>query len=685
MLISQLSREQNVSKDIIEKRAMAILDRVADQLNHQTARTLAYFMRKAFTTLYDCISINDEAFERLWYCFRRPRSAVIIVPSHRSYVDFIVVSYTLMVMGFPLPHICTGEDFLGLGKLSEMLRGSGAFFMRRSFRGDRLYGALFKEYVRHLVRDARCIEFFIEGTRSRTGKTLPPKLGILKMITDSFLERQEEIDDVLFVPVSLSYEKLLEGNVYANELLGIPKPKETVANLFKAATVLRSNYGSFNVVVGEPISLAEVVETPRAAPAPYESIPAPNAAKEVAANGASITAASIEEGKSHTPPLVLNALAWRITHSLQQNLTVTPTALLAAVLLNMHRTPQLQNGIPVALIASEVEWLRTILLRSGGKMNVRLAKLDGAQLVSAGIRHLNPSVWLSPFSQVFLTKEQSTAATMLLSIYTNQLMHVFGDTGIVCAAMWSLVGRQHPQLLSGNSSVAPPTGAVLGVDITDAGHLGRNSPRLRSAEVATLAFFLRELLAFVLPNHFVGCPFTPNSWLRVTEDTLRSNKALLQDDSLQEPEAEEIRIFSLNAYSSFAAQMVYPYIETFFLVVLATTPLIAMERVLEGSLLAATHRLGVELCEKGSIDYVQACNKEELKSAITRLLSLDVLGEERSPSGSLTLKKLFRDDSGKQLLELLRKINAVRWHPASPATLQKLIDAAAQLIQPSKL
>lgn len=117
-----------------------------------------------------------------------------------------------------VPFICSGEDFLGLNFIAEILRECGAFFMRRTFRGDNLYKAIFYQYVRILNKDNQVMEFFIEGTRSRSNKILPPKYGFMSVCTRVFFEK--EINEITFVPVTINYTKTLESESFIGELRG---------------------------------------------------------------------------------------------------------------------------------------------------------------------------------------------------------------------------------------------------------------------------------------------------------------------------------------------------------------------------------------------------------------------------------------------------------------------------------
>lgn len=129
--------------------------------------------------------------------------------------------------------------------MGTMLRNTGAFYMRRSYNNDSLYWTTFKEYVHQIIVAGDLpLEFFIEGTRSRSCKSLSPKfgkitkkltwnktecivLGLISMILRGFF--LGEVPDILFVPINITYDRVLEEELFAYELLGVPKPKESTA------------------------------------------------------------------------------------------------------------------------------------------------------------------------------------------------------------------------------------------------------------------------------------------------------------------------------------------------------------------------------------------------------------------------------------------------------------------------
>lgn len=156
-----------------------------------------------------------------------------------------------------IPAIAAGMDFHGMMVMGAMLRKTGAFFMRRTFSGEPLYWKLFKEYMHKLMMiNHRGLEFFLEGTRSRSCKALTPKIGLLSMALEPLF--MGEMYDVTIVPVSVSYEKPLEEQLFVYELLGIPKPKESTFGLIKGMRSLaQNNYGSIYFDFGEPLSAKE--------------------------------------------------------------------------------------------------------------------------------------------------------------------------------------------------------------------------------------------------------------------------------------------------------------------------------------------------------------------------------------------------------------------------------------------
>jgi glycerol-3-phosphate O-acyltransferase len=181
---------------------------------------------------------------------------LVLVPTHRSHFDYLILSWLFYERHLVPPLVAAGIN-LSFWPLGPIFRRGGGFFLRRSFDGDRLYSTVFRRYVQQLIKDGTTQEFFIEGTRSRTGKTLPPRLGMLGMILEAYAQGARR--DVCLVPVAFSYERLVEEGSIVDERRGKTKARENLGALVRARSVLRRRFGTATVRFGEPISLAELV------------------------------------------------------------------------------------------------------------------------------------------------------------------------------------------------------------------------------------------------------------------------------------------------------------------------------------------------------------------------------------------------------------------------------------------
>jgi glycerol-3-phosphate O-acyltransferase len=182
---------------------------------------------------------------------------LIYVPCHRSHMDYMLLSYVIYAKGFAVPHVAAGIN-LNMPLIGRFMRKCGAFFLRRSFKGDALYSVVFTKYLGFMMARGHPLEYFIEGGRSRTGRLLSPRTGMLSMTVRSYLRDPKR--PVFFMPVYFGYERIVEGRTYIGELSGKPKQKESVFVLFRSiVSVLRSQFGTVHVNFGSPIALDELL------------------------------------------------------------------------------------------------------------------------------------------------------------------------------------------------------------------------------------------------------------------------------------------------------------------------------------------------------------------------------------------------------------------------------------------
>ena len=170
------------------------------------------------------------------------------------------MTYIMFAYNMNVPHIAANDDFLNIVLVRWIFKHSGVFFINQNFENDPLYHAIFSEYVLRLMFDGFPLEIFIEGTRSRTGKNMPPKLGLVSLVVDPYLNK--EVEDILFVPITINYEKVVEEDNHVRELMGENKQKPSLKKLLKVVfgKILGRSYGRINVQFAEPVLFSQFAE-----------------------------------------------------------------------------------------------------------------------------------------------------------------------------------------------------------------------------------------------------------------------------------------------------------------------------------------------------------------------------------------------------------------------------------------
>src|SRR6185503_7045774 len=252
--VAQEMREKRIARRAAMQLAQDVAEEIAANYSHAFVRFLDHLLTRLWNRLYDGLVFEHVAtLERV-----AEGHEVVYVPCHRSHMDYLLLSYAIYRHGYAIPHIAAGIN-LNMPVVGRFLRKGGAFFIRRSFRGSSLYTVVFMRYLAAIMARGHPIEYFIEGGRSRTGRLLHPKTGMLAMTVRSFL--RSPVRPVVFVPVYFGYERIVEAPTYISELSGTPKKKESWLDLMLSLRVLRERFGTVHVNVGEPIRLNDLLET----------------------------------------------------------------------------------------------------------------------------------------------------------------------------------------------------------------------------------------------------------------------------------------------------------------------------------------------------------------------------------------------------------------------------------------
>ncbi len=244
--------KKNIPIEKARKKAEGYVDEIAADQRASVIQFLYHFLKWIFSHVFDGIDLKERQFEPLKQT--AAKAPLILVPSHKSHFDYLLIPWLMFVNRFALPHIAAGKN-LSFWPLGPFLRRGGAFFLRRSFKGLSLYTDVFAAYVHVLLEEKYTIKFFIEGGRSRTGKLLQPRLGILGFL----LEAVESgiVDDIYFSSVFAGYEQIPEEKSYIEELSGIDKKKESIGSVIGARKILKKRFGKVYARFRPPVSYRE--------------------------------------------------------------------------------------------------------------------------------------------------------------------------------------------------------------------------------------------------------------------------------------------------------------------------------------------------------------------------------------------------------------------------------------------
>jgi glycerol-3-phosphate O-acyltransferase len=332
---------------------------------------------------------------------------IIYVPCHRSHMDYLLLSYIIYRKGFAVPHVAAGAN-LNMPLIGRFLRKGGAFFLRRSFKGDALYAVVFAKYLGFMMARGHPLEYFIEGGRSRTGRLLSPRAGMLSMTVRSYVRDPKR--PVIFMPVYFGYERIVEGRTYIGELSGQPKQKESVFVLLKSiVSVLRSKFGKVHVNLGRPIALDELLHEHNPN---WRSSPAEN-----------------DDPRAGWIGEAISNLAFRINSEINAAAAVTPVNLVAMAIL---ATPR--QALAELDLIRQLELYQRLLRDAPYSPLVTVTADSGRQMVayveSMGILERQKH----PLGDIMRMNAENA---VLATYYRNNILHLFAMPSLLACAFVS--------------------------------------------------------------------------------------------------------------------------------------------------------------------------------------------------------------------------------------------------------
>jgi len=333
--LDRLAEEQGVPPAKVHKQAARYLKELAADFQMWMIEAFSMFLALLWNRLYEGVEMDEEGLDRLRTVAKK--APLIVVPTHKSHIDYLVVTYFFYHHGLITPHIAAGAN-LNFFPMGGLFRAAGAFFIRRSFKDNPVYALAFRYYVRKLVKEGYWIEFFPEGGRSRTGKLLPPRLGLVRELMECL---QDGVgDDLYFCPVSIGYEKVIEENVYSQELSGTQKKSESVGEMLKATRVLASKYGRIYLRFAEPISARDFINR---------------------------WGEKDSEGVARLDAKNIKRFGYTLVHGMNDASTVSPSSLVATVMLAHPR-----DAISRSQLVLRVGYLLNYVVGKGAKLSETL-------------------------------------------------------------------------------------------------------------------------------------------------------------------------------------------------------------------------------------------------------------------------------------------------------------------------
>lgn len=512
------------------------------------------------------------------------KQSIIFLPCHRSHVDYVSLQLICYRLGLALPTVVAGDN-LNFPAVGSFLQHAGAMWIRRSFGDDVLYTTLVQSYIDTLLQGGFNFECFVEGGRSRTGKLLPPKFGILGFILDSILSGR--VEDAIICPVSTQYDKVIETEGYVTELLGVPKKKENLADFLSASSVLSLKLGRVDCRFHEPWSLREFVQE--------QQMRTTGVPQGVNMNSLNDTA---------TRQKLLRTLGYKVLSDINAVSVVMPTALIGTVLLTLRG-----RGVGKTELIRRVEWLSDRVRSKGGRV-AHFGNAPTSAVVERGLEVLGKELvgvveGLPELTYYAVDRFQ-------LSFYRNMTIHLFISEALVSASMYMRVKQG-----------------------------GRpDNQKVTYDELREQVLFLSQLFRgeFIYPTE--GLAVNLDNTLRGLESDL-----VVELDRDSEGKIVAVNLSSAERTAGrenydFYCFLIWPFVEAFWLGAVAlmglTPPLdhqgdgwLDVKQCQDSAQLVCLplhldfvstnlQQLGKTLYHQGDLSYFEAVNKETLKNAWTR-------------------------------------------------------------------
>ncbi|MBU2872151.1 glycerol-3-phosphate 1-O-acyltransferase PlsB [Colwellia sp. E2M01] len=396
-IISDEAKSKKVSEAQIKKEALAMMNEIAGDYNVSWVRFGEVILHWLWARLYSAINVSNAKVLRK---LAQDGHEIIYVPCHRSHMDYLLLSYVIIQEGLVMPRIAAGIN-LNFWPAGTVFRKAGAFFIRRSFGGNRLYSTIFREYLGLLFERGYSVKYYTEGGRSRTGRLLTPKTGMLAMSIQSLLRGIDR--PLTLVPVYLGYEHVMEVGTYHKELSGSEKKGESIFGVLKAIKNLR-NYGNGYVNFGEPMNINEFLN---------EKVPNWKDAID-----------PIDPQKPTWLTPTVNELAENVMENINKSAALNGVALIALILQTSKN-----KALSKVELETQLDFFLNVQRQAPFSKQLTVPKESAAELIEHVISLNKVTITEDSFGSIISLSEK---ANLEMRYYRNNILHSYVVPALTC-------------------------------------------------------------------------------------------------------------------------------------------------------------------------------------------------------------------------------------------------------------
>ena len=464
--IRKESIRSKVSMIDAERKAIGFVNEIASDYSASAVHFADKALTRLWTQLYDGVEVHNFSTVRELV----KDYEVIYTPCHRSHIDYLLLSYVIYKRGLMVPYIAAGDN-LNMPFVGQLLRGGGAFFIRRSFRGNALYTSVFKEYLFNILSRNTPLEYFIEGGRSRTGRLLPPKTGMLAMTVHSHLRGRAK--PIVFIPTYVGYERLMEGATYVGEMNGKAKESESIWGIVQTLKKIERIFGKVHVNFGEPVFLDDLLK----------------------AHGADKI--KIEHNDDPIPQEISNAVnssANSILENINRAVVINPVSLLSLILL---ATPK--HTLDEEICVKQLDTYRNLLTAIPYDGRTQVTPLSGKEIIAYGLKLKLIKRVPHVLGDIIAIADNQA---VLLTYFRNNILHAFVLPSLIAALVEHNGRINKTDLLNVIRTLYPFLKAELFLKWKDS--------EINAQVTEYIDALAQANLIFVDDEDFIFCP-TPNS------------------------------------------------------------------------------------------------------------------------------------------------------------------------------